>query len=286
MSNHNSYRWQNLIEDLESFGIRVRSTLDIDPNLIIIDEGWRGKTLGEIQKIAANKAQIVFFIERDSSITIKPDPHSLKGFENLEYFELYPQPKPSAFNFLVRVYLNGAREIKRFSLREPQCGQVINIEDNGKQTLFIINKVMINNTNEILVNAYKYISPLEKSPFDLSDTELNQFLLDIDDQMKDNDVPIHGREVEAYKYLAQKLDINVIPFNQGILGEKHDSLMLRVASWFQYKYDFLLRTDLFLGEVAFLMQKDIWVISIPYTKWLRRECRKGGAEIGESSESL
>lgn len=104
--------------------------------------------------------------------------------------------------------------------------------------------------NNILKNHNEFIELIEK----------------IDAQFKKNDVPIHGRPIEAVRECAKKLKIEIKlgPNCKAIPGKYNwETLTGHINDWYEKRYGERLKENFSPGSAAFLIKGDVWKINTP-----------------------
>lgn len=102
------------------------------------------------------------------------------------------------------------------------------------------------------------------NPYSMSDEELERLLTEIDNELKEQGVPIPHRELKATLMMAVRIQADLYWGAQGYYGADHDKIINTIRSWFKKRYDNLMIMSFLIGDVALLLNKDIWIMSIPH----------------------
>lgn len=123
MSEDYSYRWHGFIQNMrEMFRIKVEA--EVDPDLLILEDGRGPMTYQEIIDLAMIKAGTMWRNEFDSSVTIVPHPESEAGFKSLVFADISFTTELQKPNFPVAIHLPDGREAQGFSHSRPRIGNL------------------------------------------------------------------------------------------------------------------------------------------------------------------
>ena len=92
-------------------------------------------------------------------------------------------------------------------------------------------------------------------------------MLEIDNKMKDEDVPIFARQIRGLGEVAKRLQCSIRggPLNTGAIPGNYngESLSAHINDWFERRYGDRLKHSLSPGSAVYILDGDPWLVELP-----------------------
>ncbi len=106
-----------------------------------------------------------------------------------------------------------------------------------------------------------------KSDFPENEKEFNKLMIEIDNSLKEKNIPIFSRSIHSMREIAMKFKISITfgakqgEANLGVYNE--DNLSEHINNWYQSKYGNRLKVQMGVGTGVLLIRNDPWRIIYP-----------------------
>ena len=112
------------------------------------------------------------------------------------------------------------------------------------------------------------IKGIDLIKLDIDSTDFNKIMLEIDNKLKEEDVPIPARPLRSFEYLGDKFKVGLLVTSADEITDPNLFTNYNIANhvdkWFESMYGEKVKIDLSPGSIVLFLKSELWKMKIPY----------------------